>query len=179
MAQTNKVEVINSHNTLSDQFAKWLYIETENNKVVNIDMAMKMLYRLRPGYRFNENDTRRYICKASEYWENHHNDTVINIRRTSSNPGGWTRATKETLETKLAKVCHTTVKSIERALRLKLVAEQRGIDFEASKRQFIARFSKQLERMSPSARRYHEIYIKNLLEQKKSVLENKASDEKK
>lgn len=155
-----KAIVVNE--SITEQFAKWFYQETEGGKTIGVTKIQSMLSRIRPGYQFDENDARKYVSLASAYWEEHFTDTVINIRGE-----GWTRSSNKQLEDKYGKVCNLTAQTIQRALRLRMVCEARGIDFESAKREFMRMFSKKLESMSPSAQRYHQTWIKLVLDQRK------------
>lgn len=155
MPQTMEVitKETNSHNTLTDQFARWLYEESKDGRVISKQRIAKEISKFKSGGTVTEGNVTAWIAKARFYCENHFNCTLWNI------PGeGWRTSTKKETAIYYCKCVKKTIAWADRTLNLQVISDRREIPNAI--REVFKTAEGGIKTLSGTKQRYFDIWMK-------------------
>ena len=162
---SNQVIHLNSKNTLTAQFAKWIYEYTKEGKLASKLQCAKTISRLKEGEEVNELDVTRYISLARIYCEGNLNCSLWNVRGE-----GWRVGTKFETAMTYVQCARKTIAWAYRTQNLSTIVERKYIP-EAIKA-VLSKAESGINKTANSRQSYVEAVTKYLLEKKKEEGEN-------
>lgn len=158
----------NSHNTLTDNFARWIYETSKNGTIVSKQRIAREIHTIRNGQVVTESNVRSWIGKARVYCERQLGCTLWNI------PGeGWRVATKRETAIYYLKCVKKTISWADRTCNLQAIADRREIP--GAIKEVFYKAEKGINSLSGQKKRYFEIWMGIL---KKSAEEQKLISDK-
>ena len=127
-APTTQVLTRDSHNTLVDQFAKWLFAETTRNgspngKIISAEKCASKIASLRlDGRDITVSDARAMVSDAREYFEKNLNCTIWPVRGV-----GWRASTEIETAIYFGKTIRKTIAWAERTRRIGAITKRKYI----------------------------------------------------
>ena len=148
----NKKLKVDSHNSLTEQFAKWIYEASEGGKVVSKARIAQQISRLRDGASVTENHVTSWIAKARLYCENHLGCTLWNI------PGeGWRQSTERETAIYYCKSVKKTIAWADRTLSLQAITKRQHIPYAIKEVFYKAEGG--IKALSQTKKRYFELWM--------------------
>ena len=158
------VSTIDSHNTLSAQFAKWIYEASKNGQVISKQAIAKQISRLKSGSTVTQGNVSSWIAKARFYCEQHLGCTLWNI------PGeGWRVANSRETAVYYCKSVKKTIAWADRTLNLQAITDRREIPYAI--KEVFCKAEGSIKTLSHHKKKYFEIWM-NILKQQKEALPN-------
>ncbi len=156
------VKVLDSHQSPTEMFAKWIYNASKNGHVISKARITREICSI-SGRIVTENNVTSWVSKAREYLEEHMDCTLWNV------PGeGWRISTKRENAVYYAKSVKKTIAWADRTTRLQLISDRR--DIPGALREVFLKAEGGIKSLSKTKERYFMIWA-NLLQQQKQVEE--------
>lgn len=113
---------LDSHNSLTEQFAKWIFDASDGFKVVSKQKIAQQISRLQNGSEVTDGKITSWIAKARLYCENHLGCTLWNM------PGeGWRRSTERETAVYYCKSIKKTIAWADRTRSLQSITRREHI----------------------------------------------------
>lgn len=153
----------NSHNTPTDQFARWIYETSKNGTVISKQRIAREMHTIKDGAKINEAMVTSWIAKARLYCETQLNCTLWNI------PGeGWRVASQRETAIYYCKCVKKTIAWADRTLNLQAISDRREIP--GAIKEVFYKAEKGIESLSGQKKRYFEIWM--------GILKKQAEEQK-
>lgn len=166
-----KVLHSNSHNTLTDQFAKWIYEASKNGQVISKHQIAREISKLKSGGDVTEAHVTSWIAKARFYCEKHLGCTLSNVHSQ-----GWRASTKRETAIYYCKSVKKTIAWADRTLRLQVIADKQEIPNAI--REVFYKAEGSIQKLSKTKQRYFQIWqgILNQQREKQELLEHENNN---
>lgn len=163
---SNGTLLVDSHNRLVDQFAKWLYKQTKDGGVIGYPGCASFLNRVSGRRTITDGDVSGFISRARPYCEKNLGCT---IKWVQGNAPGWRISTPEETAIYYGGWIKRSFAAIERTMILKQIVDPKHIDL--SIKEVLRQVEGRLEKLSPVRRRFTEQWLDYIKEERKKQLE--------
>lgn len=165
MSQTEVLPAIvkvDSHNNLTEIFAKWLYDESRKGDVVSKNRIAREISRLRDGVAITEAHVTMWIAKARIYSEKHLGCTLWNVRNE-----GWRVSTEHETAVYYCKSVKKTIAWADRTLNLQAIVKRKEIP--SAIKEVFKTAEGGLKTLSGTKTKYYELWKKIMTQEQKLI----------
>jgi len=164
LAVADRMQVINldSHNTLVERFAKFVYEKTKDGNILNERDCAKYIQHLKSGAEVKEKDVKRWISQARRYCEKNLLHYIIRVPSE-----GWRIAVGDERPRYAGKIVHISARWNDRALDA--LGALRKNEIDSLYRDYMLRYQKSLQSTSGVRRKFSEGWLTYIEREKERI----------